>query len=196
MPTGVSQRGRPRTLRAAATSNGSPARARAHEHGYQRDLTVTIPLERAIDVVTAPVAGVGRVLSARNELVRYAGRSALRYAGRGALAAADLMAWPVAAAAGLGHAMVSRWVPRRPPSIKRPTSAAPSGLGGRSTPAARSGPAGRRTSAARSGSAGRRTPAARSRSATGLQPAARPMSGAKRSAQSKPTAAGSTTRRG
>ncbi len=184
MPTGVSQRGRPRTLRAAATSNGSPARARAHEHGYQRDLTVTIPLERAIDVVTAPVAGVGRVLSARNELVRYAGRSALRYAGRGALAAADLMAWPVAAAAGLGHAMVSRWVPRRPPSIKRPTSAAPSGS------------AGRRTSAARSGSAGRRTPAARSRSATGLQPAARPMSGAKRSAQSKPTAAGSTTRRG
>src|SRR6266851_2445445 len=172
MPTGVSQRGRPRTLRAAATSNGSPARARAHEHGHQRDLTVTIPLERAIDVVTAPVAGVGRVLSARNELVRYAGRSALRYAGRGALAAADLMAWPVAAAAGLGHAMVSRWVPRRPPSIKRPTSAAPSG------------------------SAGRRTPAARSRSATGLQPAARPMSGAKRSAQSKPTAAGSTTRRG
>jgi hypothetical protein len=172
MPTGVSQRGRPRTLRTAATSNGSPARARAHEHGHQHDLTVTIPLERAMDVVIAPVAGVGRVLSARNGLVRYAGRSALRYAGRGALAAADLIAWPVAAAAGLGHAVVSRWVPRRAPSMKPHTSAAPSDL------------------------TARRTPAARSRSATGLQPAARPTSGGKPSARSKPAAAGGTTRRG
>ena len=194
MPTGVSQRGRPRTLRATATSNGSPARARAHEHGHQHDLTVTIPLERAIDVVTAPVAGVGRVLSARNGLVRYAGRSALRYAGRGALAAADLIAWPVAAAAGLGQAVVSRWMPRRPPPDKRHTSAAPSGSEGPQHASGAVRSAVRRTSAARSGSAARRTSAARSRSASGLQPAARSMSGAKPPARSKP--AGSTTRRG
>jgi len=88
-------------------------------------------------VVTAPVAGIGRVLSARNGLVRYAGRSALRYAGRGALAAADLMAWPVAAAAGLGHAVVSRWVPRRPPPEKRHTPAARSRSANGHQPAAR-----------------------------------------------------------
>src|SRR5260370_19175485 len=117
MPAGVSQGGRPRTLGAAATSNGSPARARAHEHGHQRDLTVTIPLERAIDVVTAPVAGVGRGLSARNELVRYAGRRALRYAGRGAPAAPDPLARPVAPAARPRHPTVRPCVPPRPPSI-------------------------------------------------------------------------------
>jgi hypothetical protein len=155
MPTGVSQRGRPRTLRDAATSNGSPARARAHEHGHQRDLTVTISLERAMDVVTAPVAGVGRVLSARNGLVRYAGRSALRYAGRGALAAADLIAWPVAAAAGLGHAVASRWVPRRPPPQKRHQPAARSRSANGHQPAARATSGAKPSARSRPAAAGR-----------------------------------------
>jgi hypothetical protein len=188
MPTGVPQRERPRTKLAAPSH--AAATARSQDHGRQRDLivtqaldramdVVTVPvasvtqaLDRAMDVVTVPVASVGRVLSARTGLVR-AGR-------RGVLAAADLMAWPVVAAAGLGSAVLSRWGPLRQPPAARRTSAARSGA------AARPKPAAGRTSPIRSTSAARRDSPARSTSAAGRKapvrskPAARARSGVRR----------------
>jgi hypothetical protein len=149
MPTGVPQRGRPRT-EPPAPSHLATARARPQDHGRQRDLGIA--LDRAIEVVIVPVAGVGRVLSARTGLVRYARR--------GALAGADLMAWPVAAATELGHAVLTRWGPlRQPPAARR-------------APAARSGPPDGRKPAVRSKPAAGRKPAVRSKSPAGRKPAA------------------------
>jgi hypothetical protein len=144
MPTGVPQRDRPRTKPSAPSR--AAATARSQDDGRQRDLivtqaldramdVVTVPvasvgqaLDRAMDVVTVPVASVGRVLSARTGLVRV-GR-------RGLLAAADLMAWPVVAAAGLGSAVLSRWGPLHQPPAARRTPAARSGAAARPKPAA------------------------------------------------------------
>ena len=72
-----------------------------HEHG--RDLTVTIPLDRAAELVAAPVSAAGRVLSSRGGLPVYVGLAVM--------AAADVIAWPVAAAAGLGYAVLRKWGP-------------------------------------------------------------------------------------
>jgi len=157
MPTGVPQRERPRA-KPPARSHPAPARARSQDHRRQRDLTVA--LDRAIDVVIVPVAGVGRVLSARAGLVRYAQR--------GVLAAAELMAWPVAAAAGLGSAAASHWgVLRQPPAARR-------------APATRSTPANRSTPAARPRSPVRSQPSAGRNSPVRSKPAARARSGVRR----------------
>lgn len=70
-----------------------------------RTLTVTIPLDRAMDMAMLPVAAAGRVLSAKGGLPVYVGL--------GVLAVVDVVDWPVAAAAGVGYAVFRRWTPFR-----------------------------------------------------------------------------------
>jgi hypothetical protein len=70
-----------------------------------RTLTVTVP-ERAMDIVMLPVAAGRRVVTARSGLPVYAGL--------GVLAVADVIELPVAAAVGVGYAVLRRWGPLRP----------------------------------------------------------------------------------
>jgi hypothetical protein len=69
-------------------------------------LTISIPMDEAIDVAVFPVKMAGRVLSSNGGLPLYAGL--------GVLAAAQVIEWPVAALAGMGYAVLSRWGPLRP----------------------------------------------------------------------------------
>ncbi|MGE5288946.1 MAG: hypothetical protein ACM3ML_17455 [Micromonosporaceae bacterium] len=69
-------------------------------------LTVTVPLDRAIDIATPPIVAARRVLTAKGGLPLYLGL--------GVLAVADVIDWPVAAAAGVGYAVLRRWGPLRP----------------------------------------------------------------------------------
>ncbi len=71
-----------------------------------RVLTITIPMDEAIDVAVFPVKMAGRVLSSSGGLPLYAGL--------GVLAAAQVIEWPVAALAGVGYAVLRRWGPLRP----------------------------------------------------------------------------------
>ena len=71
-----------------------------------RALTITVPLDRAINIAELPVAAAGRVLTAKGGLPIYVGL--------GVLAVADMIDWPVAAAAGAGYAILRRWGPLRP----------------------------------------------------------------------------------
>jgi hypothetical protein len=72
----------------------------------ERSLTITIPVDRAVQVAAAPVAMAGRVLSAKGGLPLYAGLAVL--------AIADVITWPVAASVGAGYAIMRRWGPFRP----------------------------------------------------------------------------------
>jgi len=183
MPTGVPQRERPR---AKPLVHSHAAGQRTQGRGNQRDLAVTNALDRAIDVVILPVAGVGRVLSARAGL--------MRYARRGVLAAADLMAWPFAAATGLGSAVLNRWGPLHQPPKGRRSPA------GRSGPAIRSRPPADPKPQVRSRPAAAPKPSVRSRPVAGpkpsarSKPAARPQSAARRTGTRSASASG--TRRG
>jgi hypothetical protein len=68
----------------------------AREHGDRHDLRLTIPLDRMTDVALAPVAAARTVLPAKGGLPLYLGLAGL--------AAAGVVEWPVAAAAGIGYA--------------------------------------------------------------------------------------------
>jgi len=111
-PGGAAQRktttesgGTAATSGAEATAAASGAEAAApREH----TLTVTVPLDRAIDVAKAPVTTAGRVLSSMGGLPVYVGL--------GVLAVAEIIEWPVAVAAGAGYAVLRRWGPLRPAS--------------------------------------------------------------------------------
>jgi hypothetical protein len=97
--------------RAAAPGKAAagPGKAGAGPGGHA--LTVTIPLDRAIDVATFPVTAASRVLSAKGGLPVYLGL--------GVLAVADVIDLPLAAATGVGYAVLRRWGPLRP---RRPAS--------------------------------------------------------------------------
>lgn len=100
---------------ARPTPVGAEAAAGQHEHGPDHQLTITIPVDRVADAVTASVSEAGHVLSARGGLPLYVGL--------GVLAAADVIAWPAAVAAGVGYAVLRRWGPRAPsvgPALERP----------------------------------------------------------------------------
>lgn len=84
-------------VRAAARSRPEPGRS----------LTVNIPIERAIDVAKQPVTAARRALSGT--------RGGLPvYVGLGVLAVADVIDPPLAAATGIGYAVLRRWGPLRP----------------------------------------------------------------------------------
>ena len=70
-------------------------------------LTINIPLDEAIEMAEFPVRLTGRMLSSKGGIPLYAGL--------GILAAAQIIEWPVAAAAGVGYAVLRRWGPLRPP---------------------------------------------------------------------------------
>lgn len=112
MPANGTPRARARTPRDEPDHNGSPA---AGTHTHDHELTVTIPLDRMTDMVTAPLTAAGRVLSSRGGLPVYVGL--------GVLAAADVVTWPVAVAVGAGYAVLRRWGPAyqppRPPGYQR-----------------------------------------------------------------------------
>lgn len=99
MPTTGTQAARAQAAR-EKTRGPQAAEARG-EHGH--DLTVTIPLDRAAELAAAPLSATGRVLSSRGGLPIYVGLAVM--------AAADVVAWPVAVAAGLGYAALRRWGP-------------------------------------------------------------------------------------
>jgi hypothetical protein len=104
MPTGASQRETVPPAKATPGSRESAAGARAAQQRRQdHELTVTIPLGRVAGLVAEPLTGAARVLSSRGGLPVYVGL--------GVLAAADVIAWPVAAAAGLGYAVLRWWEP-------------------------------------------------------------------------------------
>jgi hypothetical protein len=107
MPTGMSQRERNRPAGTRPAGDGALARAAARRDGQDHELTVSIQLERVAAMVAEPVAAAGRVLSSRGGLPVYIGL--------GVLAAADVVAWPIAAAAGLGYAVLRWWGPSAQP---------------------------------------------------------------------------------
>lgn len=86
----------------AAARGGAAAAPPAHT------LTITVPLDRAIDAAKVPVSTAGRVLSSMGGLPVYVGL--------GVLAAVEILDWPVAVAAGAGYAMLRLWRPLRPAS--------------------------------------------------------------------------------
>jgi hypothetical protein len=75
----------------------------------RREVTITVPLDRAVDAVTMPVATASRVLSAAGGLPFYAGL--------GVLAAADVISWPVAVTAGAGYLALRKWGPLQRPAV-------------------------------------------------------------------------------
>ncbi|HUZ37099.1 MAG TPA: hypothetical protein VMV17_12285 [Streptosporangiaceae bacterium] len=157
MPTTASQRERTRPAGARPARDGSPARAGGRRDGQDHELTVSIQLERVAAMVTEPVAAAGRVLSSRGGLPVYIGL--------GVLAAADVVTWPIAAAAGLGYAVLRWWGPSRlPAGMPRPMAGRP-GL----QPAGQA-PAGKQPPASSPGNgtapASRRAPAAAKRPRT------------------------------
>jgi hypothetical protein len=87
---------------AAQARSGRPDAA-AEQHG--RTVTVTVP-DRAVDIAMLPVAAGRRVLTAKSGLPVYVGL--------GVLAVADVIGLPVAAAAGVGYAVLRRWGPLHP----------------------------------------------------------------------------------
>lgn len=99
------QRGGARTCQPVRRSAGQSARpgASTREHEQDRELTVTIPLDRVAAVVGETLRGAGRALSSLGGLPVYAGL--------GVLAAADVIAWPAAVTAGLGYAVLRWWGP-------------------------------------------------------------------------------------
>ena len=126
---GSAARGQARTdgaRTASGTDKGAPtAQDAAATVTPAHSVTITIPLDRAIDVAMVPVAAAGRLLSARRGLPVYAGL--------GVLAVADIIDLPVAAAAGVGYAALRRWGPLRPGADREQQAqrAGPSPAGGR-----------------------------------------------------------------
>jgi hypothetical protein len=121
---------------------------------HDRELSVTIPLDRMGAMIAEPVVAAGRVLSSRGGLPIYVGL--------GVLAAADLMSWPLAAAAGVGYAVLRRLAPRggrSRPEVGRPGTLGPARAADRSAQPAGTTAAGTRP--ARSGRTASRTPASR-----------------------------------
>lgn len=115
MPTSASQ---DEAVRSTPAADGSQSRPQGHEQ--DRELTITIRVDRVADAVTTSVAQAGHVLSARGGLPLYAGL--------GVLAAADVIAWPTAVAAGLGYAVLRRWGPWSAPA-RPPWEVKPAGTG-------------------------------------------------------------------
>jgi hypothetical protein len=92
---------------ATAQSEAGTEQAETAKAPPGRALTVTVPLDRAIDVALLPVATARRVLSAKAVGVPV-------YVGLGVLAVADVIDPPVAAATGIGYAALRRWGPLQP----------------------------------------------------------------------------------
>ena len=117
--TGRTQAAQRGTATARADAATGRTDAAAERHG--RTLTVTIP-DRAADIAMLPVAAGRRVLTAR--------RGGLPvYVGLGVLAAVDVIELPVAAAVGVGYAVLRRWGPLRP-AHEAPDGTARSSSGG------------------------------------------------------------------
>jgi hypothetical protein len=113
--TGAARRGQARAAASVSTREKMPeelgetttTQPEAASAQAGRALTVTVPLDRAIDIVMLPVAAARRVLSAKNVGLPV-------YVGLGVLAVADVIDPPVAAALGVGYAVLRRWGPLRP----------------------------------------------------------------------------------
>lgn len=115
MPTAVSQRG----SRAQASPDGAgrrpaaaarPARGRGDGRQEEHELSISVQVDQIAEAVTGTITQVGKALTAKGGLPLYLGL--------GLLAAADVIAWPVAAAAGVGYAVLRRWNPFGGPGAK------------------------------------------------------------------------------
>lgn len=99
--------------RAAAGQGEAPAKPSESRNLPGRVLTINVPTvnvpspDRMIHAVMTPAAGARRVLSAR-------GTGLPVYVGLGVLAVADVIDPPLAAATGVGYAVLRRWGPLRP----------------------------------------------------------------------------------
>ncbi len=125
------------------------ASQRTSRDEHDHEMSISVEVDQIADAVTGTITRAGKALTARGGLPLYLGL--------GVLAAADVIAWPVAAVAGLSYAVIRRWSPFQPsPALKR----GPAGAKQVGAPrAARAGGTGRARTA--STTARRRAPAAR-----------------------------------